>query len=314
MALRHRGIHRLGYVRLAVGDFDAALGFATDTLGLVPDGDRGADRALLRCWREAQAYTYVLERGTPGLVEIGFQVVDDADLTEAAGRVRAASVEVTESAANDPLPDLGRSIAFTVPAGPVVRLFADQVTPGYPVGMKAVDWNVPKAIRGTQAVERLAHVAVTSPDPQAAIDFLTSVLDFGVSEMITTDDGAQTLSALLFRTTEGQDLAIFPGAERRLHHVAFAKEDEVDILRDGTWLRQDGVKIDAYGPTRQSYGRTFSLYFYDAVGIRYELCSGGRFSELHPDYRPVRWTESNLDRALSFYDDIENKEFLTPSL
>jgi catechol 2,3-dioxygenase len=157
-------------------------------------------------------------------------------------------------------------------------------------------------------------VGVTSPDPEATITFLVDVLGFGISELLTTDDRQRTLSALLFRTNNGQDIAVYPGIDPRLHHVAFAKEDEVDILRDATWLRQDGVQLDLYGPTRQSYGRTFSVHFHDPCGIRYELCAGGRFSELHPQFQPVRWTEANLGKALAFYDNVENKEFFTPSL
>jgi catechol 2,3-dioxygenase len=314
MTIRHRGIRRLGFVRLAVDDLDTALNFAQNVIGLLPHIAGGSDRAMLRCWHEAQAYSYILERGAPGLIEIGLQVRDDDDLNKAAARVQAAEVDVAEAPA-ERLPGLGRSIAFTVPDGPRLRLYADQDTPGFvTAGNGGVDWNVPRSLRGTQAPLYLTHVGVTSHNPQAVIDFLTDTLDFGVSELITTDDGTHTLSALLFRTNHGQDIAIYPGTESRLHHVAFAKEDETDILRDTTWLRQENVRIDMYGPTRQSYGRTFSVHFWDPCGIRYEMCAGGRFSELHRDYRPVRWTESHLDRALSFYDSIENKEFLDPSL
>ena len=315
MSIRHSGIHRLGYVRLAVPDLDTALDFALDTVGLLPHVNGGPDRAMLRCWHEAQSFTYVLERGSPGLIEIGFQVRGETDLEAAAARCRAAGAEVTESPAGDPLPDLGPTIRFQVPEGPAIRLFAHQETPGYAVaGNGGVDWNVPRRLRGTQAPLYLTHVGVTSPSPQSVIDFLTGVLDFGISELMTTDDGSETLSALLFRTNNGQDIAVYPGTEPRLHHVAFAKEDEIDILRDATWLRQDGVRLDSYGPTRQSYGRTFSLHFWDPCGIRYEMCAGGRFSELHPGFKPVRWTESNLDKALTFYDSLDAKEFVTPSL
>ena len=315
MTIRHRGIRRLGYVRLAVDDLDTAVAFAQDTLGLMPHDESNSDRALLRCWHEPQSFTFVLERGAPALVEIGFQVLDEEDLQSASHRVRSAGVNVTESPAGEPLPDLGPSIAFQVPDGPALRLFAHQVLPGFvTAGNGGADWNVPKSLRHTQAPLYLTHVGVTSPNPPAVIEFLTTRLDFGISELLTTDDGGTTLSALLFRTNHGQDIAIYPGVEARLHHVAFEKEDEVDILREATWLRQDGVRLDAYGPTRQSYGRTFSVHFWDPCGIRYEMCAGHRFSELHPDFKPVRWTESNLDKALSFYDTLENKEFLSPSL
>jgi catechol 2,3-dioxygenase len=318
MALEHRGINRLGYVRLAVEDLELARRFALDTLGMLehtprsPEPDR--DRVYLRCWHEAQAYSYILERGAPRLVEIGFQVRDEDELEAVADRIRAAGVAVTEHPEFEPLADIAESVTFTVPAGPVLRLFDEQDLPGYSVGGSGPDWNVPRRLRATPAPMFLTHVGITTPDPEAAIAFLIEILEFGVSELITDDEGTRTLSALLFRTNNGQDLALFPGEAVRLHHVAFAKEDETDILRDGTLLRQEGVRMDLFGPTRQSYGRTFSLHFFDPCGIRLELCSGGRFSELHPQFQPVRWTESNLDKALAFYDTVENKEFLTPSL
>lgn len=318
MTLKHTGIHRLGYVRLAMEDLDTARRFALETLGMIEhlpgNGDPDPDRVYLRCWHEAQAYSYILERGMPRLIEIGFQVRDANDLEAATARVRQAEVAVTDEPGDAVLADLGPSISFVAPAGPTLRLFAEQVVPGYAVGAKAPHWNVPRELRATPAPLYLTHVGVTTPDPELVIGFLTQVLDFGVSERITTDDATRVLSALLFRTNNGQDLALFPGESVRLHHVAFAKEDEVDVLRDGSLLREDGVRLDLFGPTRQSYGRTFSLHFFDPCGVRLELCAGGRFSELHPGFQPVTWTESNLARALAFYDDVENKEFLVPSL
>jgi catechol 2,3-dioxygenase len=74
------------------------------------------------------------------------------------------------------------------------------------------------------------------------------------------------------------------------------------------------VNIDIYGPTRQSYGKTFSLHFHDPFGIRLELCSGGRITEVHPQFQSVRWTESQLGKALSYFDRDLRTEFLQPSL
>jgi catechol 2,3-dioxygenase len=318
MTLKHRGILRLGYVRVAIEDLDAAVAFARDEIGLVehrsgtdPDD---VERVYLRTWREGHAFSYVLERGAPGLVEIGLQVRDDEDLSSAAERVQQVGVTVDWAGENKVLVDLGASIAFTVPAGPPVRLYSDALVTGPAVGYSSPHWNVPRKLRATTAPMNLSHIGFTSPDPEAVVAFLTDVLDFGVSELITTDDGERTLSALLFRSNYGQDLAVFPGQEARLHHIAFMQTDEATILRDVTWMLEAGAKIDPWGPTRQSYGRTMSLHFKDACGIRYELFAGGRFSELHPSFQPVRWTESNLDKALSYYDKTENPDFLEPCL
>lgn len=318
MALKHRGILRLGHVRVSIEDFDSARSFAIGSLGLIEHrcgvDDDGVERSYLRTWRDPLAYDYVIERGEPRLVEVGFQVRDDADLDSVAQRVRGAGIDVDVDGEGQVLADLGPSISFVVPAGPRLRLFADIAVTGPAPGWKAPHWNIPKVLRGTAAPMNLGHVGFASPDPDAAVTFLSGVLDFGISETISSDDGDRLLSALLFRSNYGQDLAVFPGSRTGLHHVAFLQYDESAVVRDAAWLLEDGARIDAWGPTRQSYGRTMSLHFEDPSGVRLELFAGGRFSELHPEFRPVRWTESNLAKALSFYDRTDNAQFLEPSL
>jgi len=318
MTLKHRGILRLGFVRLAVEDLDKTHAFLCDALGLVEhragtDSD-GVERRYYRTWREGHAFSYVIERGAPRLVEIGFQVRDEDDLSEAAARIEETGVAVTWSGEDKVLADLGVSIAFVVPSGPQLRLYSDTLVTGPAVGYDSPHWNVPRSLRATAAPMNLGHVGFTTPDVETVVEFLNDTLDFGTSELITTDDESRVLSALVFRSNYGQDLAIFPGSEVRLHHVAFLQYDEATVLRDVTWMLEAGAQIDPWGPTRQSYGRTMSVHFKDPNGIRYELFAGGRFSELHPSFKPVHWTESNLDKALSFYDKTPNPEFLLPCL
>ncbi|HCZ48657.1 MAG TPA: hypothetical protein DCZ11_06600 [Gammaproteobacteria bacterium] len=318
MALKHGGIIRIAYVRLALNDsrLRQAQFFYCDSLGLV-ETFRQPDRLYLRCWHEAFPYSLVLDEAPENrLVEIGFQVRDAGDLETLEAAVNAAGVAVTRAPAGA-LTGMGESITFAIPGGPVLRLFAELPQIGYMTGFDSPDWVTPRALRGTPAPFFLNHAGITVSDPQAAVDFLTGVLGFVVSERIDSDDGARLLSALLFRMSKeagGQELALFPGPAGRLHHIAFTKEDPNDILIDGQYLREAGVNIDIYGPTRQSYGKTFSLHFHDPFGIRLELCSGGRITEVHPQFQPVRWTESQLGKALSYFDRDLRAEFLQPSL
>ncbi len=318
MALKHGGIIRIAYVRLALNDsrLRQAQFFYCDSLGLV-ETFRQPDRLYLRCWHEAFPYSLVLDEAPENrLVEIGFQVRDAGDLETLEAAINAAGVAVTRASAGA-LTGMGESITFAIPGGPVLRLFAELPQIGYMTGFDSPDWVTPRALRGTPAPFFLNHAGITVSDPQAAVDFLTGVLGFVVSERIDSDDGARLLSALLFRMSKeagGQELALFPGPAGRLHHIAFTKEDPNDILIDGQYLREAGVNIDIYGPTRQSYGKTFSLHFHDPFGIRLELCSGGRITEVHPQFQPVRWTESQLGKALSYFDRDLRAEFLQPSL
>jgi catechol 2,3-dioxygenase len=128
----------------------------------------------------------------------------------------------------------------------------------------------------------------------------------------------KTISALLFRMAKnvgGQEIAIYPGQEVKLHHVAFTKEDASDIMSDGYYLRSDGVELDLIGPLRQPYGNTFSVHFFDRCGVRLELCTAGRMTEVHPEIQPVVWSKSNLREALSYYDEaLVPEEFFLPCL
>ncbi len=318
MALKHGGIIRIAYVRLALNDsrLRQAQFFYCDSLGLV-ETSRQPDRLYLRCWHEAFPYSLVLDEAPENrLVEIGFQVRDTGDLALLTSKVEQAGVVITREPAGV-LSGMGESITFAIPGGPTLRLFAELSQIGYMTGFDSPDWVTPRALRGTPAPFFLNHAGITVADPKAAVDFLTQALGFVISERIDSDDGQRLLSALVFRMQKeagGQELAIFPGPAGRLHHIAFTKEDPNDILIDGQYLREAGVNIDIYGPTRQSYGKTFSLHFHDPFGVRLELCSGGRITEVHPEFEAVRWTESQLGKALSYFDRDLQAAFLEPSL
>jgi len=319
MSLKHLGINRLAYVRYSLNDpnLEKTRNFYKDKLGLMETAS--TQSALqMRCWHEPYAFTTMIESSnSPGLTEIGFQVRDAKDLAEIKAKIEAADVLV-RAESEGVINGVGESIIFNVPHGPQLRLFYAMNQLGYPTGHKSPDWVTPKSIRGTPAPMFLNHVGITSDQPQLTVDFLTNILGFYVSEKIITDDSNKLVSALLFRMSKnvgGQEIAVFPGPAGKLHHVAYTKDDASDILLDGQYLRNDGVNIEIMGPTRQLYGNTFSLHFRDDFGVRLELCSGGRMTDPHPEFKPVIWTESQASRALSFYDD-ENMDtnFLSYSL
>jgi len=319
MSLKHSGINRLAYVRYSLDDpkLEKTRIFYKEKLGLMETSSTQSSLQL-RCWHEPYAFTTMIESSSsPRLTEIGFQVRDSKDLVDLKLKIESAGVLI-RSEEDGVVNGVGESIVFTVPHGPQLRLFYAMKQLGYPTGHVSPDWVTPKSIRGTPAPMFLNHVAVTSDNPQATVDFLTIILDFFISEKIITDDSGKLTSALLFRMSKnvgGQEISIFPGPAGKLHHVAYTKDDASDILLDGQYLRNDGVNIEIMGPTRQLYGNTFSLHFRDDFGVRLELCSGGRMTDPHPEFKPVTWTESQATRALSFYDD-ENMEtnFLSHSL
>jgi catechol 2,3-dioxygenase len=321
MSLRPTGIYRLGYVRLAIGpddDLGAIRRFYGGVVGLLPDERSSDTQVLYRCWHEAHPYSLIFEIGhARGLIEVGFEVANDTDLAKLEARARSGAANPVRSDHAIGLPGLFHSVAIEAPGPLRLRLYtALDETPAYVTGHAAPDWVTPPALRSTCAPLYLNHVGVTVPDPAATVGFLTDVLGFVVAEQIVSDDRQQLRSALLFRMAKdvgGQELAIFAGPRSAVHHVAFTKEDPGDILIDAQYLRAARVRLDPTGPTRQSYGKTFSLHFYDPLGLRLELCSGGRMTEVHPEFEAVVWTESHFDKALSFHDESVSAQFLVAS-
>jgi catechol 2,3-dioxygenase len=319
MALRRKGIARIGYVHIALADrrLEQSRSFYGNQVGLLESAVE-PNRVYFRCWHESLHHSLIIdERPENQLVEIGFQVQDKEDLTSFTRHLKKRKLAVQSHPAGKPIKGIGRSISFTIPGGQRLRLFENMDQIGYATGFDSPDWVVPRELSATPAPLFLNHAGITVPNPEKTIKFLTQILGFVVSEKIVSDDGKKVLSALLFRMSKdvgGQELAVYQGPEGRLHHIAFSKEDAGDILLDGQYLARDRVPIDQYGPTRQSYGKTFSLHFFDPFGVRLELCSGGRITEAHPEFEPVVWNESNLAKALSWYDRDLNENFLAPSI
>ncbi len=324
MGLKHRGILGIGYVWLGLADprLARAKPFYRDQLGML-ESQQDGHRSYLRCWHEHGLFNLVLESTDQSqLVETGFQVRDQQDLQHFQAAIEAVGIPVEPAPANSVLKGLGDSICFAIPGGQKLRLYADMQQAGYVTGFESPDWVTPRQLRGTAAPMFLNHVALTSADPAATVEFLTQTLGFVISEKIVSDtdsaassnqSGGELRSALLFRMARevgGQELAIYPGKNNQLHHIAFTKEDPNDIMVVGTYLRQQGVNIDRYGPTKQSYGNTFSIHFFDEFGVRLELCSGGRLTDTHPEFEAVTWDESQLGKALSYYSQEPDPAFL----
>jgi catechol 2,3-dioxygenase len=315
-----QGILRLGYVRVSLGAADLAVAqrFYCDTVGLVCEPRSSSERCWFRCWHEAQPYSFVVETGGAArLIEVGFELATKDDLARLEKRICAEGGSAMRSSSEPALPGMGESLICGIPGGFTIRLYAPYGEPGaYIVGHRSPHWVTPRQLRATPAPLFLNHVAINVPDPADAAGFLARALGFVVSERVESTDGT-LLSALLFRMSRdagGQEIALFKAAKTGLHHIAFTKEDCNDILLDGQYLAEANVRIDPLGPTRQPYGKTFSLYFYDPFGLRFELCSGGRITEAHPEFEPVVWSEAMFHRALSLYDEQIPQGFFDASL
>jgi catechol 2,3-dioxygenase-like lactoylglutathione lyase family enzyme len=160
---------------------------------------------------------------------------------------------------------------------------------------------------------RLAHVDVRTPDLELSTAYYTEVLGLQLAErgedtvylkcwdeedhhsirlrydprigldlfsfrVEHEDDLAHQLGVWLERSHSPHDIAIVNGPNGALHHFAFWLDDWDQVCKAADILAFNGVQIDQ-GPTRHGITRGNTIYFFDPLGNRNEVLTGG--------YRPT---------------------------
>ena len=133
------------------------------------------------------------------------------------------------------------------------------------------------------------------------------MLDFHLTEQIVGEDGFQ-VATWLEVSHASHDIALVTGQDRGLHHFAWWVDDWNAIRDTADTLAYHGVRIET-NPTRHGATRGHCLYFFDPAGNRNEVFTGGYLVD--PDEPAVTWTESEMGRAIFYYDGVVNQRFLT---
>ena len=143
------------------------------------------------------------------------------------------------------------------------------------------------------APPRLDHIFIMAEDVDGATAFFRDVLEFRLTEQILANDGHQ-LATWLERSHTPHDIAIVTGPNGALHHFAFWVDDWNAVREAADLLAYNGVIIDV-APTRHGVTRGYTVYFFDPVGNRNEVFTGGYWVD--PDFEPITWTEEEMGRA-----------------
>jgi catechol 2,3-dioxygenase len=299
------GIIRLSHAEVRVPDMELALAYYVEVVGLIETA-RTPDRAYLKAWDEHQHHSLVLVSApTYGLESLGFKVMSSADLDTLAARVETAGIPTTRHAAGELGPGSGDTVRFRSPSGHTV----DLVHAMEQVGNRMPLLNPPIGPDGLIGMHppRIDHIFLMCEDVDGVTDFFRDVLGFRLTEQIVADDGHQ-LATFLERSHSTHDLAFLTGPNGGFHHVAFWVDDW-NALRDGAdTCAYHGVTVDA-GPTRHGATRGCGLYFFDPAGNRNELYTGGYWFD--PDDQPTTWTESEMGRAIFYYQGKVDPAFMT---
>jgi catechol 2,3-dioxygenase len=298
-------ILRLQHVQIRVPDLELCTAYYTEVLGLIETAHE-ENRVFLKCWDEHEHHSVVLRQApTYGLDHRSFKVAELEDLDHSTERVEAWGIPVKRYGTGELGPGWGDAIRFDAPSGHTVELgfgmekvgnmlplFNPPPRPGNLVGI---------------APPRLDHIFIMAEDVDEATRFYREVLDFRLTEQIIANDGHQ-IATWLERSHTPHDLAMVTGPNGALHHFAFWVDDWNAVREAADLLAFNGVNIDV-APTRHGVTRGHTTYFFDPVGNRNEVFTGGYWVD--PDFEPITWTEEEMGRAMFYYAREVNERFFT---
>lgn len=298
-------ILRLSHVEIRVPDLELATAYYVEVVGMIETA-REPNRVFLKCWDEHQHHSVVLTlEPTHGLNHVGFKVTDASDLDLYQARLEAAGVAVKRYADGDWAPGHGESIRFDLPSGHTMELVHGMQQ----VGNLLPQTNPPPRPMGLtgMAPPRIDHIFLTAEEVDHVTAFLVDHLDFRLTEQVLADDGFK-IATWLEVSHRSHDIALITGLNHGLHHFAFWVDGWNDLRTAADVCAYHGVNIET-NPTRHGVTRGQCLYFFDPVGNRNEMFTGGYWVD--PDSEPVTWTEAEMGRALFYYDGVVNQKFLT---
>jgi catechol 2,3-dioxygenase len=298
------GILRLSHVDITVPDLELAAAYYTQVMGLDVT-ERTEDRLFLKCWDERDHHCLAIRHDTRvGIDRFSFRVEHDEDLAHYESRVEAAGHPVYRVSKGEEIGQ-GESIRFELTSGHEMELVHDVEK----VGSRLPLTNPPPMVDGLVGIAppRIDHLLAHAEEVSAVARFFQEVLDFRLTEQLL-DGGGHQVIAFLERSAKPHDIAFVQGPNGALHHFSFWLDDWDHIRRAADILAFNGVSIDV-GPTRHGLTRGNTIYFFDPMGTRNEVFTGGYRPD--PDFPTITWTDDNAGRAVFYYEGVLNQRFAT---
>lgn len=298
------GIIRPGIVQIRVLDIETALRHYRDVMGLIEVSREPDGRVYLKCFDEFDRHSVVLrEAEDAGMDYMAFKTATELDLDRYAKRINDFGIEVTDKPANEQ-PGVGRRVSFTTPSGHRLDLFADMAFSDQgPMTENPEIW--PDEPRGMRAT-RFDHCLLYGPNVEENTALFTQVLDFDLSEKITSPDG--DIAAFLTCSNKAHDIAFVQHEEPdKFHHVSFYLLSWEDVGHAADLITRHDVTLDI-GPTRHGITRGQTIYFFDPSGNRNEVFTGG-YTYYPGD--PMRvWDHNHVGKAIFYHTRELNERFL----
>lgn len=302
-----RGILRLGHVDVTVTDLDLATAYYTGVMGMEISA-LTQDSVYLKCWDEEDHHSLRL-RYAPrvGMDLMSFKVHHEDDLADLESKVSRYGLPVERISKGEALGQ-GESIRFSTPSGHVMELVADveKIGTSRPRHLPDPGTDDQPFPRDKICPPRMDHMLINAEEVGESTRFFMDVLGFRITEQLLDGNGHQ-LGTWLERSHSPHDLAIVHGPNGGLHHFAYWLDDWDDVKDAADVLAYNGIQLDV-GPTRHGITRGSTIYFFDPLGTRNEVFTGGYRPD--PDFPTLTWTEDNIGRAIFYYEGQINDRFM----
>lgn len=303
-----RGILRLGHVDVTVTDLDLSAAYYTGVMGMEITA-RTEDSVYLKCWDEEDHHSLRLRYASRvGMDMMSFKVFRDDDLDELENRITRYGFPVERISRGEALGQ-GESIRFSTPSGHLMELVADVEKVGTSRHRNLADSGLDEGgrrVRDRITPPRMDHMLINAEEVGESTRFYMDVLGFRITEQLLDGNGHQ-MATWLERSHSPHDLAIVHGPNGGLHHFAYWLDDWDDVRDAADILAYNGIQLDV-GPTRHGITRGSTIYFFDPLGTRNEVFTGGYIPD--PDFPTLTWTEDNIGRAVFYYEGAVNDRFM----
>lgn len=303
-------VTKIGHVALNVTDLELAVEHYTATMGLAVTARQDGCVYLRAPGDQDHHCVQLRESDRASLTHVGLKVGHADDLEELEGLAERSGGLVRRIAAGEQA-GIGEGIAFRLPSEHEVWAYHQIENLGWAEGMQNPDPVPQDWTADTIRASRLDHIALSTADTAELAGFLTEVLDFESSEVLVGPDGRMT-GAWMFCTNTMHDVAIVPGPNSGLHHVAFYAENRAAVVNGIDVLRHRGVATMNYGMTRHGIGGVTTTYFHDPAGIRNELFYGPYATPGVPGkVPPIVWEAQEFGRGGFYYENEVDIDFMT---
>lgn len=216
------GVTQLGYLGLGVSDMAVWKEFATDVLGLQPNGESERNSLFLRIDRYHHRFE-IYPTGEDDILYAGWEVKDANALAEIAEQVRAAGIQVSEGSLEDADERMVLGlIRFKDPDGLQTEVY-------YGPQLDHSKFNSPRGIEGFKTGENgtlgLGHIVVHVDDVDKTLGFYVNTLGVKISDYVEMNFGGNR-PRLAFGHVNGRhhSIALVPKSMLRgmqmprLHH------------------------------------------------------------------------------------------------